>query len=93
MRVETVREMSRAHDLPLPSALEADWPVTFETRDERGWFRFQSLYDAARACVRGEDDMRRIVREAALGAERTVIAETLRQAIQAGIDASGPTDG
>ncbi len=50
---------------------EADWPVTFETRDERGWFRFQSLYDAARACVRGEADMRRIVREAALddGAE------------------------
>ena len=32
---------------------------------------FQSLYDAARACVRGEADMRRIVREAALddGAE------------------------
>ena len=71
MRVETVREMSRAHGLRLPSALEADWPVTFETRDERGWFRFQSLYDAARACVRGEADMRRIVREAALddGAE------------------------
>ena len=66
MRVETVREMSRAHGLRLPSALEADWPVTFDTRDERGWFRFQSLYDAARACVRGEADMRRIVREAAL---------------------------
>ena len=39
--------------------------------DERGWFRFQRLYDAARHCVRGEADMRRIVREAALddGAE------------------------
>lgn len=71
MRVDTVRDMSRTHDLRLPSALEADWPVTFETRDERGWFRFQSLYDAARHCVRGEADMRRIVREAALddGAE------------------------
>ncbi|WP_425402401.1 adenosine deaminase [Knoellia subterranea] len=71
MRVETVREMSASHGLRLPSALEADWPVTFETRDERGWFRFQSLYDAARHCVRGEADMRRIVREAALddGAE------------------------
>ena len=71
MRIETVREMSRAHGLRLPSSLEADWPVTFETRDERGWFRFQSLYDAARSCVRGEADMRRIVREAALddGAE------------------------
>lgn len=71
MRIGTVREMSRAHGLRLPSALEADWPATFETRDERGWFRFQSLYDAARRCVRGEADMRRIVREAALddGAE------------------------
>ncbi|KGN43012.1 adenosine deaminase [Knoellia aerolata DSM 18566] len=71
MRIDTVREMSRALGLRLPSALEADWPVTFETRDERGWFRFQSLYDAARACVRGEAAMRRIVREAALddGAE------------------------
>ena len=71
MRIETVREMSATHGLRLPSALQADWPVTFETRDERGWFRFQSLYDAARACVRSEADMRRIVREAALddGAE------------------------
>ena len=71
MRIETVREMSASHGLRLPSALQADWPVTFETRDERGWFRFQSLYDAARACVRSETDMRRIVREAALddGAE------------------------
>ncbi|MFW5468598.1 adenosine deaminase [Knoellia sp. CPCC 206435] len=71
MRIDTVREMSRASGLRLPSSLEADWPVTFETRDERGWFRFQSLYDAARSCVRGEADMRRIVREAALddGAE------------------------
>ena len=71
MRIDTVREMAGTHGLRLPSALEADWPVTFETRDERGWFRFQSLYDAARACVRGEADMRRIVREAALddGAE------------------------
>ena len=34
-------------------------------RDERGWFRFQRLYDAARACVRDEDDLRRVVREAA----------------------------
>ena len=65
MRVTTVREMSESHGMRLPSALGADWPVTFETRDERGWFRFQSLYDAARHCVQGEADMRRIVREAA----------------------------
>ena len=71
MRIGTVREMAASHGLRLPAALEADWPVTFETRDERGWFRFQSLYDSARGCVRSEADMRRIVREAALddGAE------------------------
>lgn len=45
----------------------AEWPPRLASvRDERGWFRFQRLYDAARACVRGEADMRRLVREAAL---------------------------
>lgn len=50
----------------LPEALLADWPPQLASvRDQRGWFRFQRLYDAARACVRGEADMRRLVREAA----------------------------
>src|SRR5699024_9172493 len=46
-------------------------PPQLSAADERGWFRFQRLYDAARHCVQGEADMRRIVREAALtdGAE------------------------
>ncbi len=65
MRVETVREMAAAHGIRLPSTLRGDWPPRFSAADERGWFRFQRLYDAARACVRGEADMRRIVREAA----------------------------
>ncbi len=71
MRIETVRELAAGHGLRLPASLVEDWPPRFDTADERGWFRFQRLYDAARACVRGEDDMRRIVREAALqdGAE------------------------
>ncbi|HSF98525.1 MAG TPA: adenosine deaminase [Ornithinibacter sp.] len=71
MRVATVRDLAERHGIRLPSALTHDWPPTFEAADERGWFRFQRLYDAARACVRGEEDMRRIVREAALddGAE------------------------
>ena len=71
MRVETVRDLAERHGIRLPAALTHDWPPRFETADERGWFRFQRLYDAARACVRGEEDMRRIVREAALddGAE------------------------
>ncbi len=65
MRIETVRDLALGHGLRLPAPLLEDRPPTFDTGDERGWFRFQRLYDAARACVRGEADMRRIVREAA----------------------------
>jgi adenosine deaminase len=55
----------------LPYSLTDDVGNTYDVEDERGWFRFQRTYDAARNCVRGEADMRRIVREAALadGAE------------------------
>ncbi len=65
MRIGTLRDLARQHDLHLPQALMAQWPPALSAQDERGWFRFQRLYDAARACVRGEADMRRIVREAA----------------------------
>jgi adenosine deaminase len=66
MRVDTVRELAARHGLRLPDALTSAWPPRLSARDERGWFRFQRLYDAARACVRDESDLRRIVREAAL---------------------------
>ncbi len=71
MRVETVRDLAAQHGIRLPSSLTTGWPPRFDTADARGWFRFQRLYDVARACVRGEAEMRRIVREAALddGAE------------------------
>ena len=72
MRVETVREMAAAHGIRLPHALdESSYPPRLSAADERGWFRFQRLYDAARHCVRGDADMRRIIREAAIddGAE------------------------
>ena len=66
MRVETVREMALSHDIRLPHVLdEGSYPPQLSAADERGWFRFQRLYDAARHCVRGEADMRRIIREAA----------------------------
>ncbi len=65
MRITTLRELAEKHGLRLPSALTTRWPPELSARDERGWFRFQRLYDAARACVRDESDMRRIVREAA----------------------------
>lgn len=71
MRVQTVRDMADGHGLRLPETLRGGWPPELSAADERGWFRFQRIYDAARHVVQGEADMRRIVREAALddGAE------------------------
>ncbi|MBR7743194.1 adenosine deaminase [Phycicoccus sp. BSK3Z-2] len=66
MRVSSVRDLAEDHGLRLPASLGADYPPRFTAADERGWFRFQRLYDAARAVVQGEADMRRIVREASL---------------------------
>lgn len=71
-RVETIRELAAKHSLRLPDSLQSAYPPLLSAgRDERGWFRFQRLYDAARHCVRDESDMRRLVREAAVddGAE------------------------
>jgi len=65
MRVSTLAELATQHGVRLPSQLLDGDPLHVPA-DERGWFRFQRLYDAARACVRGEADMRRIVAEAAL---------------------------
>jgi adenosine deaminase len=64
MRRDTLAEMATARRLRLPHALLDASPVR-PPADERGWFRFQRLYDAARACVRSEEEMRRIVAEAA----------------------------
>ena len=66
MRPTTLVALAEKHDLRLPESLTRSWPPTLSATDERGWFRFQRLYDTARACVRDEADMRRIVREAAL---------------------------
>lgn len=66
MRPATLVALAEKHDLRLPESLTRSWPPTLSATDERGWFRFQRLYDTARACVRDEADMRRIVREAAL---------------------------
>ncbi|WP_182112058.1 MULTISPECIES: adenosine deaminase [unclassified Actinotalea] len=66
MRPSTLTALAAARGVRLPAALaEATTQVTRPPADERGWFRFQRLYDAARACVRSEADMRRIVAEAA----------------------------
>lgn len=65
LRLSTLRDLADRHGVRLPAALTEQWPPTLRATDERGWFRFQRLYDAARACVRGEADLRRVVREAA----------------------------
>ncbi|GAA3616060.1 adenosine deaminase [Kineosporia mesophila] len=64
MRPATLQEMAAKHRIRLPESLREHHLLRL-TPDERGWFRFQRLYDSARACVRDEDDMRRLVREAA----------------------------
>jgi len=64
MRPQTLREMAEKHRIRLPETLREHHLLRL-TPDERGWFRFQRLYDAARACVRDADDMRRLVIEAA----------------------------
>jgi adenosine deaminase len=64
MRPETLKDLAEKHHLRLPESLREHHLLRL-TPDERGWFRFQRLYDAARNCVRDEDDMRRLVIEAA----------------------------
>jgi adenosine deaminase len=65
MRPGTLAMLADKHGVRLPDALAKSWPPKLSATDDRGWFRFQRLYDMARACVRDEADMRRIVREAA----------------------------
>lgn len=65
MRLATVTDLAERQGVRLPDALTADWPPRLHATDERGWFRFQRIYDIARNCVRGEDALRRLVREAA----------------------------
>ena len=65
MRHSTLVELAARHGIRLPDALAEDWPPQLSATDEKGWFRFQRLYDTARSVLRGEDDLRRLVLEAA----------------------------
>jgi len=65
MRHETLLELAERDEVFLPDALVEQWPPHLSTADEKGWFRFQRLYDVARSVLRTEDDVRRLVREAA----------------------------
>jgi adenosine deaminase len=65
MRHSTMVELARVHGITLPPALTEEWPPALSTADERGWFRFQRLYDVARSVLRTPDDLYRLVREIA----------------------------
>src|SRR3984885_16000023 len=65
MRHSTLVELARTHGVSLPPALTLDWPPQLSAADERGWFRFQRLYDTARSVLRTTDDLYRLVREIA----------------------------
>ncbi len=64
MRVSTLEDMAREQNIKLPEALTDNVALQVPA-DQRGWFRFQRAYDAARKVVRSEATMRRIVAEAA----------------------------
>lgn len=65
MRHDTLLELAERDGIVLPDSLVSQWPPQLSAADEKGWFRFQRLYDVARSVLRTEDDVRRLVREAA----------------------------
>jgi len=65
MRHETLLELAERDGISLPDSLVEDWPPILHATDEKGWFRFQRLYDVARSVLRTEGDVRRLVMEAA----------------------------
>ncbi|MFE4589561.1 adenosine deaminase [Streptomyces laurentii] len=65
MRPSTLLELADKHGVHLPEVLRGGTPPNLRATDERGWFRFQRLYDIARSCLREPEDIQRLVREAA----------------------------
>ncbi|WP_327354105.1 adenosine deaminase [Streptomyces sp. NBC_01304] len=65
MRPTTLLELADKYGVHLPEALTGGEPPKLRATDERGWFRFQRLYDMARSCLRAPEDIQRLVREAA----------------------------
>lgn len=63
MRLSTLKDLAQERGVRLPEAL-LDGEALRVPATQRGWFRFQRLYDAARACVRDADDMARLINEA-----------------------------
>jgi adenosine deaminase len=65
MRHATLVELAGERRVHLPEALAAAWPPRLSGTDERGWFRFQRLYDIARSVLRQPADVFRLLAETA----------------------------
>jgi adenosine deaminase len=65
MRHSTLVELASEHRVHLPEALVSEWPPRLSATDERGWFRFQRLYEIARSVIRTEANARRLLHEVA----------------------------
>ncbi len=65
MRHTTLIELAQERGVHLPDALVQDWPPKLRATDERGWFRFQRLYDIARSVLARPEDVYRLLKEAA----------------------------
>ena len=65
MRHQTLLDLAARDHIALPDSLVEDWPPQLSAADEKGWFRFQRLYDVARSVLRTPQDVRRLVLEAA----------------------------
>jgi adenosine deaminase len=65
MRHSTLVELAAERGIRLPAALTQEWPPQLSGTDERGWFRFQRLYDMARSVLRSPADVRRLLTETA----------------------------
>jgi adenosine deaminase len=65
MRHSTLIELAGRHGVRLPAGLTSGWPPRLHGTDERGWFRFQRLYDTARSVLRTPEDVYRLMRETA----------------------------
>jgi adenosine deaminase len=65
MRHPTLVALAGERRVHLPEALAAAWPPRLSGTDERGWFRFQRLYDIARSVLRQPADVFRLLAETA----------------------------
>jgi adenosine deaminase len=65
MRHATLVDLAAQHGVGLPEALTSSWPPHLSAADERGWFRFQRLYDIARSVLRTPEDVHRLLLETA----------------------------